>query len=152
MHLAEQVAQSPCLLKNESKARQRIKQFFSIAPPFDTETLCQVMVIKGLQYKSLLERKVQYKSLSKREIYDILYQFFVDGYSQSLIAAMHNLSVPAMMWLIYRRCAIVQLPKYNWLFQPVKRRSKEEKQQELKDRIADIAESQSLIDLTEIKE
>lgn len=139
----ERIIQSPFLVKkDEHKAKKRIEGFFGDNLPFDVETLCQVMSIKKGRHNNLLPQ----------EIYDVLAQFFIDGYSQTAIADMHNLSVLSVMTLIYRSCFIVSRPKYDWLFQPVQRRPKEVKEQELKDRIADIEESQSRIDLTEPKE
>lgn len=142
MRLAKQIDSSSRLLKNKHRAKKRIEQFFGTIPPFDAEILCQIMARK----------KAQYNDLSEDDIYDVLHQFFVDGYSQALIANMHNLSVSSMMCLIYRCRYIIARQKYNWLFQPVQSRPKVVKVQELNKRIADIIKSQSRIDLTGTKE
>lgn len=115
--------------KKQKIISRRIKKHFGSRVPFDVETLCRVIVDRS-----------PYNLGSS--YYDRVYEYFVEGrklsdYEEGSIRIC---------------CCTAYHPNMSWLFKPIKRRPKEVKLQELNDRIADITEAQSRIDLTETKE
>lgn len=117
---------------------KRVQNHF-LAQPFDMEAFC-----------AFISGKIQ-KNLTL-DVYDILVKFYIEGYSIELIAFYHNTTIHRIRAIIDKARMMSWNPKCRWLYKSVQRRPKEEKQQELNGRIADIIESQSRIDLTGTKE
>ena len=127
---------------NEKKAchqrliAKRIKKYFGSKEPFDIPTLCRILVDWS---------PYQFGDYA----YWCLYKYFAEGIPMYELAPFNKAGFERD---IGRYCCAAYHPRMRWLFQPVQRRPKEVKEQELTDRIEDILKSQSRIDLTEPKE